>query len=151
MENNFNPDASKQTEEVIFSRKIKKKHSSASGFQQLYCAQTNSQKYLGVTLDLKLIIKEHLLNIFKKVNRTICLLCKLQNVLPRITLVTIYKTFVRFGLDYGNILHDRVFNNSFHNRLESIHYNACLAITAAIRGTSREKLYQELGLELLRL
>ena len=26
-------------------------------------------------------------------------------------------------------------------------YNACLAITGAIRGTSREKLYQELGLE----
>ena len=28
-------------------------------------------------------------------------------------------------------------------------YNAALAITGAIRGTSREKLYQELGLESL--
>ena len=34
--------------------------------------------------------------------------------------------------------------------MESIQYNAALAITGAIRGTSREKLYQELGLELLR-
>ena len=33
----FNPDASKQAQEVIFSRKIKKKHSSYSGFQQCYC------------------------------------------------------------------------------------------------------------------
>ena len=33
--------------------------------------------------------------------------------------------------------------------LESIKYNLALAITGAIRGTSREKLYQEPGLESL--
>ena len=106
---------------------------------------------MGVTLDLKLTFEEHLLNVFKTVNRTIGLIRKLQNVLPRISLVTIYKAFVRPHLDYGDILYDQAFNNSFHDRLESIQYNACLAITGAIRGMSREKLYQELGLELLRL
>ena len=35
--------------------------------------------------------------------------------------------------------------------MESIQYNACLAITGAIRGTSREKIFQELGLEYLQL
>ena len=35
-------------------------------------------------------------------------------------------------------------------RIESIQYNAAIAITGAIRGTSSEKLYQELGLESLR-
>ena len=35
--------------------------------------------------------------------------------------------------------------------MESIEYNACLASTGAIRGTSREKIYQELGLESLQL
>ena len=35
--------------------------------------------------------------------------------------------------------------------MESIQYNACLAITGAIRGTSSEKIYQELGLESLQL
>ena len=35
--------------------------------------------------------------------------------------------------------------------MESIQYNACLAITGAIRSTSREKFYQELGLESLQL
>ena len=34
--------------------------------------------------------------------------------------------------------------------MESIQYNAVLAITGSIRGTSREKLYQEIGLESLR-
>ena len=40
---------------------------------------------------------------------------------------------------------------SFHQKLESIQYNAYLAITGAVRGTSKEKLYQELGLESLQL
>ena len=35
------------------------------------------------------------------------------------------------------------------SKIESVQYNASLAITGAIRGTSREKLYQELGLESL--
>ena len=40
---------------------------------------------------------------------------------------------------------------SFHRKLESIQYNACLAITGTIRGTSKEKLCQEIGLESLQL
>ena len=40
---------------------------------------------------------------------------------------------------------------SFHHKLESIQYNVSLAITGLIRGTSKEKLYQELGLESLQL
>ena len=38
----------------------------------------------------------------------------------------------------------------FIKKLESVQYNAALAIRSAMRGTSREKLYQELALELLR-
>ena len=54
-------------------------------------------------------------------------------------------------MDYGDILYDEAFNSSFHDGLESIHYNACLATTGAIRGISKEKLFQELGLESFRL
>ena len=38
---------------------------------------------------------------------------------------------------------------SFQKKLETIQYNAALAITGAIRRTSREKVYSELGLESL--
>ena len=76
---------------------------------------------------------------------------KLQNLLPREALITIYKAFVRPHLDYGDVLFDQAFNASFHEKLESIQYNACLAITGTIRGTSKEKLYQEVGLESLQL
>ena len=114
-------------------------------------SQVNSQTHLGVTLDVKLTFEEHLKNVFNKTNKTIGLLKKLSNLLPRQALVTIYKAFIRPHLDYGDVLYDKAFNNSFHAKMESIQYNACLAITEAIGGTSREKIYQELGLESLHL
>ena len=100
-------------------------------------------------LDAKLNFEKHLDNIMSTVAKTIRLLRKLQAVLPRPSLVTIYKAFIRPHLDYGDIIYDQAYNDSFHQKLESIQYNAALAITGPIRGTSRAKLYQELGLESL--
>ena len=73
----------------------------------------------------------------------------MQNILPRGPLLTIYISFIRPHLDYGDVVHDQHYNYSFHQKLESIQYNAAVAITGAIRGSSREKLCQELGLESL--
>ena len=47
------------------------------------------------------------------------------------------------------MLYDQSFNNTFHQKMESIQYIAALALTGAIRGSSKEKLYQELGFEAL--
>ena len=84
-----------------------------------------------------------------KVSKTIGLLCKLQKILPRPHLITIYKSFIRSRLDYGDIIYDQAHNVSSHQELEPIQYNFTLAIAGAIRGTSREKLYHELGFESL--
>ena len=75
----------------------------------------------------------------------------MEAFVPRQALVSIYKAFIRPHLDYGDVLYDQAFNNSFHAKMESIQYNACLAITGAIRGTSQEIFYQELGIESLQL
>ena len=84
-----------------------------------------------------------------KVNKTIGLLRKLQNTLPRPSLLTIYKSSIRQYLDYGDTNHDQEYNASFQQKVESIQYNAAVAITGAIRGTYKEKLFEELGLESL--
>ena len=60
--------------------------------------------------------------IFKKVCQKIGLLYKLQNILPRSALLTIYKGFVRPHLDYGNIIYDQTFYGTFHQKLELIQY-----------------------------
>ena len=90
---------------------------------------------------------EHAKMVSLKINKTLGLLRKLHNLLPRSTLITIYKAFVRPHLDYGDILYDQAYNMSFHQKLESIQHSAYLSITDAIRGTSKEKLYQDVGLE----
>ena len=64
-------------------------------------------------------------------------------------MLTIYKSFIRPHLDYGDIIYDQAYNVSFYQKLESIQYNSALVITGAIRGTSAEKIYNELGLETL--
>ena len=147
----FNPDRSKQTQEIIFSRKLKKATHPPLLFSNNNVSQVNSQTHLGAILDIKLTFEEHLKNVFNKINKTIGLLKKFSNLLPRQDLVTIYKAFIRPHLDYGDVLYEKAFNKSFQAKMESIQYIACLAMTGAIRGTSRENIYQELGLESLQL
>ena len=48
-------------------------------------------------------------------------------------------------LDYGDVIYDEAYNETFHQKLESVQYNACLSLSGAIRGSLREKIYQELG------
>ena len=61
----------------------------------------------------------------------------------------IYKSFIRPLLDYEDVIYDQPSNASFVKKIESVQYNAALAITGAMKGCSCEKLYQELGLEYL--
>ena len=70
--------------------------------------------------------------------------------MPRKSLITIYEVFLRPLIDYGDIIYDQPNNYSFCEKLESIQYKAALAITGAIQGTSRDKIYKELGLESLK-
>ena len=47
-----------------------------------------------------------------KVNKSIGLLRKLQNTLPRPSLLTIYKSFIRPHLDYSDIIYDQAHDAS---------------------------------------
>ena len=53
-------------------------------------------------------------------------------------------------IDHGDIIYDQPQNESFCDKTESVQYKTVLAITGAIQGTSRENIYQELGLEPLK-
>ena len=64
---------------------------------------------------------------------------KLRHTLPRKSLLTIYKAFLRPHIDYGDVIYDQSSNESFCEKLESVQYKAALAITGAIQGTSIEK------------
>ena len=139
-------DPRKQAQELLFSRKTSSKPYPSLNFNDNPVDQVQFQKHL----DPKLSFNQHIQYILIKTRKIIGLIRKLQPVIPRAALLTIYKSFLRPHLDYGDVIYDRAFNESFQNKLESVQYNAALAIAGAIRGSSREKLYQELGLESLK-
>ena len=68
--------------------------------------KTSAQEHLGLFLEFKLNFQEHFENILNKVSKTIGLLRKLQNTLHRASLLTLYKSFIRPHLDYGDIIYD---------------------------------------------
>ena len=100
-------------------------------------------------LDKRLSFDHHLKEKFSTANRGICLITRLRKYLQRKTLLCVYKLFVRPHLDYGEYIFDNSTYDSFTQKLASVQYNACLAITGCFRGPSRCKIYQELGLESL--
>ena len=120
----FNPDPSKQAQEVIFSRKTKKINHPPLTFSKITVSRSTSQKHLGVILDASVSFEEHLISVQSKTNKTVGLLRKLQNTLPRHALITIYKAFVRPHLDYGDFLYDQAYNALFHQKLEKIQYSS---------------------------
>ena len=71
-------------------------------------------------LDTRLDFNLHLKNVQKRVSKTIGLLRKHQNTLPRTSLITIFESFIRPYLDYGDLIDDRAYNTSFHLNIESI-------------------------------
>ena len=56
---------------------------------------------------------------------------------------------MRPHLNYDDVIFDKIYNNSFQQRLESLQYKSSLAITGVIKGSATEKLYQELALDSL--
>ena len=48
------------------------------------------------------------------------LLQKLQPIVPRTSLLTIYESFIRPHLDYGDVVYDQPSNDVFSNKLETV-------------------------------
>ena len=127
----FNPDPTKQAQKIIFSRKTSQRHHPGLMFNNSIVNITSTHKHLGMIFDLKLSFDEHIKSVLKKRSKTVSLLRKFQGILPGTSLITIYKLFARLHLDYGDIIYDQTFNEFFHQRNESIQYNAAIATTGA--------------------
>ena len=145
----FNPDRTKQAQEIIFSRKKNATTHPPLFFNNSEIKLSSNQKHLELTLDSKLSFNEHINDKTNQANKGVGLLRKLQTIQPRNSLLTIYKSFIRPLLGYADVIYDQSSNASFSKKIESVQYNAALAIAGAIKGSSREKLYQQLGLEYL--
>ena len=104
---------------------------------------------MGLGLDNKLTSKKHIKDKLNKSYFGVGKIKRLRDILLRDSLLTIYISFIRPHLDYGDVIYDKPNNDSFSDNIEQLQCKACLAITEVIQGTSRECLYNELGLESL--
>ena len=145
----FNSDPRKQAMEVYFSRKLNQGSPLPLDFNDNTVQTVDVHNHLGLSLDKKLDFNIHIKNKINKCNKIIGIMERLSLSISRDSLPTLYKLFVRPHLDYANIIYDKPGNVNFESKLERVQYNACLAITGAIRGTNRDSIYAELGLESL--
>ena len=90
--------------------------------------------------DEKLSFLDHIDEKIKKATVGVNLMRKLNLLLPRLSWLTVYKCFVRPHLDYGDVIYNQPNLSSLTNQIESVKYNAALAITGAIRGTSKKEI-----------
>ena len=59
-------------------------------------------KLLGITIDNNLTFEQHIFNISNKISKSIGIMYKIKNLVPKSVLVTIYYSFVYPYLIYGN-------------------------------------------------
>ena len=111
----FNPDLTKQAQEVIFSRKNKKLLHPTLLFNNITLSNSLFQKQLGLTLDRKLNFSKLYQN---KIRKTTVLLREFQQIPQSSSLLAIYKTFIRSRLDYADIIY--AYNSTFHDKLKSV-------------------------------
>ena len=146
----FNLDPSQPAQEELFSRKKKTQIHPTISFNKIQVETACHHKHLGILLDEKLNLKQYINTTILEINKGISVFKKLRHSLRRKSLMVIYKAFLRPLIDYGDIIYDQPQNESFCEKLESVHYKTTLAITDAIQGTSRDKIHQESGLESLK-
>ena len=94
----FNPYLKILAQEVNFSRKINKIDHPPLYFNQNLIKSSSTHKRLGMVLDTKLYCSLHLKNVQNKVNKAIGLLCKLQDTLPRTSLIKLLRPLWRHNL-----------------------------------------------------
>ena len=121
--------------------------------------KSNSHKHLGVILDPKLSFNHHINEKINKANKLVGTLKYLSNYISTVSLITIYKSFIRPHFDYADIVYhiphsinvsDSSLNlNSLMEKIERVQYQAALAITGCWQGSSKSKLYKQLGWESL--
>ena len=155
----FNPDPNKQANEILFSCKKKAVNHPQLVFNGSPVLRVDEHKHLGLILTPTLNFAKHIAEKVKKAKRNIGIMKHLNKFLPIKTLIHMYKALVRSHLDYCDIVyhipptsHDPPFGISLHDHMETIEktqYQAALAVTGAWQGSSRIKLYEELGWESL--
>ena len=93
-------------------------------FSNVPVTRKNIQKHLGLFLNSKLNFLDHINEKIKKATKGVTAIRKINLLLPRSSLLTTYKSFVRPHLNYGDVVYDRSNNSRLSDKIETVQYNA---------------------------
>ena len=99
-------------------------------------------------MDSRLNFSKHIKEKVLKATKGITLLKFLSKYVDRGVLNSCFKLYVRPHLDYGDVIYHNQ-RGDLMDLIERVQYKAALIVSGCWQGTSREKLYDELGWEYL--
>jgi hypothetical protein len=92
---------------------------------------------------------DHIDDICKRSNKRLDIISKIRDLLPRLCIETLYKSFVGSPLDYSDVIYDNC-SNIDSIKIENIQRRACILLTVTIRVTKLKTLLKEAGVESLK-
>ena len=107
----------KTSPEIVFSRKKNPCNHNEIYFNNMPLNWKNTQKHLGLYLDAKLNFSEHINEQIKKAVSGISVIKRLNVTLPRSSLLTVYKSFFRPHLHYGDVIYEQPHNDKLSKKL----------------------------------
>ena len=128
----------------IFSVKKNKPEHLDLIFHGIPVARQDYAKHLGVYLDTRLNFSKHIREALIKASKGNSLLKYLSKYVSRKVLDLCYKLYIRPHLDYGDVIYHNQ-RTDLMNLIEQVQYKAALIVSGCWQGTSRAKLYDELG------
>ena len=128
MEDDFNPDITKQAIEVVFSCKYKKPDHSELTFSGIPIARKPFTKHIGVYLNSRLNVSKHIREKVAIATKGPSHLRFLTKFVDRNVLSMSYKMYIRHHLDYGDVLYHNQ-RTDLMDLLERIQYKAALIVS----------------------
>ena len=110
----FNPDPSNKLRKCCFLIKLLRQIIQIL-FNGSTVQKSANPKHLGLILDKKQTFNDHITSKFTTVNKLTSTLRKICHYIPRESLVTIYKSFIKPHLDYADFIFDKANNANFSN------------------------------------
>lgn len=134
---------------ITFSLKQNKEHHPSLFMDGKYVDEVGFHEHLGLTLQSNMSWKKHITKMCEKAYKRLNLLKPLKYKLDRSTLICLYKSMVRPLLEYGDVVWD---NCSIveQQMVEHIQYEAGRVVTGAMKGSSSNRLRNELAWEELK-
>ena len=141
----FNPS---KNESLLISRQINKPIHPPLYMQNVQIQEVSSHKHLGLYFSNDCSWHQHIDNIKQKAWFRIHIMRKLKFKLDRKSLETIYLTFIRPLLEYGDVIWDNCTQYE-KNELDKIQNEAVRITTGTTKLVSLDNLYKEVGWQTL--